>query len=72
MSCHFVIKEDKHKNIQNFILPAPYTGVIGYSYEGEKTSWGIREQGVEEDIREQVEGANRSTEKNCTIKGFMI
>jgi hypothetical protein len=38
-------------------------GVSGYSYEGEKISWGIREQCFEEDIWDQVEGANRTPEK---------
>jgi hypothetical protein len=62
-SCHFVIKEDKDKIYRNLILPAPYTGVIGCSYEGKIIGWGIGEQGVEGDIWAQVEGANRILEK---------
>jgi hypothetical protein len=72
LSCHFVIKEDRDKNMQNFILPAPYTGVSGFSYEGEKISWSIREQGIGEDIWAQIEGANRGPKNNCTIKGYVI
>jgi len=44
--------------------------MIGYSHEGEKISWGIRKQGVEEDIWAQVEGANRSPEKKLHNQGI--
>jgi hypothetical protein len=38
--------------------------------KGEKSSWVIREQGVEEDIWAQVEGANRSLEKKSHNQGI--